>query len=163
MFDFGVEDYERLAAKKPLWSFCSDDQNNEIWRSLNFVAILVGFCCGCTGRQYGDEGSWASAEVILEAPSFFFPPLCPQSFFRFFFLFFLFFALLSPLFLGSQFGRSSIAKTQCKLAEISRVWEFGKTLQICFINRFVDHFSDLYKNAGQTSPRFFPLSNSQEQ
>ncbi len=76
---------------------------------------------------------------------------------------FFFLALLSPLFLGSQFGRSSIAKTQCKLAEISRVWEFGKTLQICFINRFVDHFSDLYKNAGQTSPRFFPLSNSQEQ
>ncbi len=81
----------------------------------------------------------------------------------FLFFVFSFFALLSPLFLGSQFGRSSIAKTQCKLAEISRVWEFGKTLQICCINRFVDHFSDIYKNAGQTSPRFFPLSNCQEQ
>jgi hypothetical protein len=30
MFDFGVEDYERLAAKKPLGIFCSDDQNNKI-------------------------------------------------------------------------------------------------------------------------------------
>ncbi len=38
---------------------------------------------------------------------------------------FFFFGLLSPLFLGSQFGRSSIAKTQCKFAEISRVWEFA--------------------------------------
>lgn len=69
--------------------------------------------------------------------------------------FFCFFALLSPLFLGSQFGRSSIAKTQCKLAEISRVWKFGKTLQICFINRFVHHFLIFTKMQDRLHLAFF--------